>query len=379
MHDAVDALDSAVGTSDPSEVLTVCQKAIASAITVIIRADDSSGIIGDAIRRLLELHPQAAAAAHPPAGRLVDWMVAFQFDGKQDFFLLDPVDYAPALGETGMTRYRTALAGISAGLAPIPADAERWNWPDSHARFALEHNAQRLAVLDRDVEAIIRTHARDRAVAAWLQDTSEALAEIGEIDLAIDWAKRATDHGPGHQSQKAAEHWCTLLAEHRPRELLTARQVVFDRWPSSSTGASLHDAAGANWPDLRDPVLDRLSARPRDAVLFALLKLKDISFAWDLAHSLGMQDDDCWERLAKAYQFVDPIATLPVHAALVQSELEQAGAQHYQRAASRLRTMRRLAEGTHHEFEVDALIAELREIHRRRPRLQQEFDKARLP
>lgn len=136
MHDAVDVLEAAVSRSDPSDVLTICQKAITSAITIILRADDSSGIIGDEIARLLKLHPQAAAAAQPPAGRLVEWMVAFQFDGQQDFFLLDPVDYAPALGETGMTRYRTALADISAGLAPVPADAERWNWPDSHARFA---------------------------------------------------------------------------------------------------------------------------------------------------------------------------------------------------------------------------------------------------
>ena len=63
--------------------------------------------------------------------------------------------------------------------------------------FTLDWNAQRLAVLDRDVEAIIRTHARDRKVAAWLQDTAEALAEIGEFDLAIDWVRQALEVGSG--------------------------------------------------------------------------------------------------------------------------------------------------------------------------------------
>jgi hypothetical protein len=38
-------------------VYVVTHKALASAIKVIARADDSSGIIGDACRRLLELHP----------------------------------------------------------------------------------------------------------------------------------------------------------------------------------------------------------------------------------------------------------------------------------------------------------------------------------
>lgn len=54
---------------------TVAQKALARAITVIARADDSIGIVGDACRRLLNLHPNSAAAGHAPNGSLVDWMV----------------------------------------------------------------------------------------------------------------------------------------------------------------------------------------------------------------------------------------------------------------------------------------------------------------
>lgn len=351
----------------------------ASAVTVILRSDDSSGVMGDAIVRLLRLHPLAAAAAQPPATRLVEWLVTFQFDGRQDFFHLDPVAYAPALGDAGMARYRTALDKIAAGLGPPPRASARWSAPDAHTRLLLEHNAQRLAVLDRDVAAIIRTHARDSSVPAWLQDTAEALAEIGETDLAIDWSRQATDHGDGHQSLEAADYWCRLLAEHRPEELLAARWAVFTRWPSSSTAAALHQSAGADWPDYRDAVLERLAACPRDAVLFALLTLRDTPFAWNLAHSLALQDDDTWNRLAQAYEPFDPVATLPVHTALVEQELREASAQHYQRAARRLRRMRQLADGTDQATEVDTLIAELRETHRRRPRLLQEFNRARLP
>ena len=46
--------------------------------------------------------------------------------------------------------------------------------------------------------------SRGREVAARLQDTAEAFEEIGEIDLAIDWAKQATDFDRGHQSLKAS-------------------------------------------------------------------------------------------------------------------------------------------------------------------------------
>jgi hypothetical protein len=102
MHEAVDILEAAIPTTDPAEVYAVTHKALASAIKVIARADDSSGIIGDACRRLLDLHPTVAAAAQVPAGNLVDWMIKFQFDGDVDYFEIDPVAYAPALGKSGM-------------------------------------------------------------------------------------------------------------------------------------------------------------------------------------------------------------------------------------------------------------------------------------
>ena len=89
MHEAVDNLAAAIPTTDPAEVYAVTHKALAGAIKVIGRADDSSGIIGGACRRLLELHPRVAAAAQVPAGDLADWMIKFQFDGDVDYFVID--------------------------------------------------------------------------------------------------------------------------------------------------------------------------------------------------------------------------------------------------------------------------------------------------
>lgn len=379
MHEAIDLLEQAAASEDPGTVYSVTHKALAAAIKVIARADDSSGIIGDACRRLLDLHPKAAAAANVPAAKLIDWMLKFQFDGDVANFELDPVAYAAALGEKGIATYRAKLDEIRAGLGPEPASDARWRSAHSHEWFTLGWNARRLAVLDHDIDAIIRTHARDRKVAAWLQDTAEAFEEIGEIDLAIDWARQATDFNREHQSRKAADYWCKLLAEHRPDELLAARLSVFRRWPSATTAAYLHRDAGEAWPDLRDEVLATLATSPRDAVLFALLSLKDTQLAWNLAHSLALEHNDAWESLAKEYQKVDPLAVLPILTRLVEADLTQADARNYRVAAGRLKQMRQLAAGSDRAPDVDAFIAELREIHRRRPRLQQEFDRAGLP
>jgi hypothetical protein len=113
-----------------------------------------------------------------------------------------------------MASYRARLDDVRATLGPEPPESQRFSVLDLHERWVLEWNDRRLAVLDHDVDAIIRSHAKDRKVAAWLEDTAQAFEEIGEIDLAIDSAKQATDFGRGHQSLKAADYWCKLLDEH---------------------------------------------------------------------------------------------------------------------------------------------------------------------
>jgi hypothetical protein len=185
LHDAVTLLLDAAENEPPAEVLAVTQKAIASACKVIMRADDSSGIIGNAIRQLLGLHAQLARVAPPPYRKLVDWMIRFQFEC--DYFEIDPVAYAPALGERGLAAYRAKLDEIAAGLSPKLSDEQQRNlwstdraaWSrrveEDHTRFVLEWNDRRLAVWDKDVDAIIVTHSRDRKVAVWLEDTAEAL------------------------------------------------------------------------------------------------------------------------------------------------------------------------------------------------------------
>ena len=379
MHEAIDLLEAALPMTGPAEAYAVAHAALASAVKVIARADDSSGIIGDACHRLLALHPAAAASAGVTPGKLVDWMMKFQFDGDVDYFEIDPIAYAPALGEVGMNAYRKRLDAVRASLGSAPAEADRWSTPHRHERWLLDWNDRRLAVFDRDVDAIVRSHARDRTVAAWLQDTAQAFEEIGEIDLAIHWARQATDHGPGHQSLKASEYWCDLLARHRPAELSAARSEVFRRWPSATTATRLHQAAGSSWHDYHDDVLATLATRPDQSVLLSIGTLKDPVLAWEQAHALGLDDDRVWAELAKAYEKVDPLAVLRVHQRLVEHELVNADAQHYRLAARRLATMRKLAAGTDQLANVDSLIAELRETNRRRPRLQQEFDRAGLP
>ena len=394
VHQAAELLRQAAATLPTAEVLGVTQRALASALRVIARADDSSGIIGAGIKDLLVLHAELANTAPPPPARLVKWMIDFQFNGVVDFFTIDPAAYAPALGERGMKLYRAELAEIRDRIGPEPTpEQEQARWrqrladptageqdaDDRHARFVLEWNQRRLAVWDRDIEAIIATHARDRKVAAWLDDTAEALAEIGQFDLAIDWARQATYFDLGHQSVAAARRWCDLLAAHHPEQELPARLEAFHRWPTAAHAATIHRAAADTWPSYRDEVTTLLNTRPAQAVSFALHTLDDPELAWRLAHDLGLDEPPLWAELADRYETIDPVAVLPIHIRQIHALLENADAKHYRTAARKLAHLRALTKGTDQAARIDRLIADLRETHRRRPRLQQEFDRARLP
>jgi hypothetical protein len=388
MHDAVDILETALdrpnlivsqfGGTEPSprEVYQVTHRALASAIRVIARADDSAGIIGDACRRLIELHPRAAARADVPPVKLADWMFDFHFDDEVDYFELDPVAYAPALGERGLARLHERIEGLRREFDEARADGTARTF-DNREHLLIWFD-QRFAVLDRDVEAIIRTHLRDGRVAAWFEDVAEAFEEIGRDDLAIEWAERATLFDHGHQSRRAADFWWRLLSTHRPVDLPGAARTIFDRWPNAGTGARLIESVGH---DAVDDVQTALESQPRELVRFQLETLGDIRTAWQTAHQLALPDGQLWSQLAKAYLSIDPTASIRVQLQLVAASLEVADTRKYRPAARELSKIRAsaLTAGLEALAEVDDLLGDLRERYRRRPSLLAALDRANLP
>jgi hypothetical protein len=391
--EGVTALREAADRLGARPVIPYVQRALSSTIRVILRADDSHGVIGDVVWQLLGLHAELCAADPPPPAKLVRWLISLQFDGTQDFFEPDIVRYADALGPDGIRRYRRELDRIAEQLPPEPsAEEERSVLLDHtsdrgrreelsrarHARFLLRHNAQRLAVAERDVDQIIAQYGGDQTRAYRLHDVAKALAEIGEVNRAIDFARRATLLESSHQGQQAGSYWCNLLAEHRPEKLLAARRTVFDRWPSSSNATYLFRAAESSWPELEPSVLTRLADRPYDYVVFVLLTLEDVPRAWTAAHDLGLAEEQLWTRLVEAYEATDPAAVVPVLRRLVESDLSVADARNYRTAARRLRRLRDLSAGLGRAEEAQGYVDELRQRHRNRPRFLTELDRAGL-
>lgn len=94
-------LDLVADEAPSRELVELLQRAVGHVVKVILHADDSSRVIGDLARQLLDVHAKACDAGVADPVKLAAWMVRFRFV-DQDFFEVDPVRYAAALGERGL-------------------------------------------------------------------------------------------------------------------------------------------------------------------------------------------------------------------------------------------------------------------------------------
>lgn len=371
-----------VRVATPKETYTVVHKALASALKVIGRADDSSGIMGSACRELIRLHPLAAHGAQVPQVKLADWVFQFHFNKDVDFFELDPVAYGPALGDSGLAHLRSLVAGFRVEVTTTPPQNPSSSY--DHREFLLNWFERRFAVLDKNFEAIIATHLREGKVAAHYEAVTQAFEEIGETDQAITWAHRALLFDHGHQARTAAQRWWRLLETYRPEELPAAARLLFDRWPDSDSAARLVELAGI---ELADHVQTALANKPDCLIRFQLNTLAQPRLAWQTAHSFAGRTDwvqvsnSAWAELADAYFAVDPIAALGVQLELVAAPLTVAKTSLYRPAARNLKKLRQAALKVSPEATelVDQAIRGLRESYQRRPSFLAALDRAQLP
>lgn len=363
----VDALGDAVASEPTRELVALLERAVSHVVKVILRADDSNGMIGDLAGRLLDLHEQACAAGVADPKALAKWMIRFSFD-DQDFFNPDPVRYAPALGEDGLAIFRREVAKRVEGSSLFAA------------RYALE----RLAVFDRDIDGIVSLLGGDLSSPHQFTQVAEAMREIGRIDDALAWARRGIDTTTGWQVAKLFDLAAQLVAERGDHaEVLALRREHHSRTASSSTYASLKAAAEAigAWPDEVGDARAVLAARDRGGLVDALLADGDSELAWGAAAAEPDWDagEKRWQRLAEAREAADPAAAFGVYVRLADTALLTTGRAHYQLAARRLKAARRAAESAGLGIEFEAHLLALREQHRRRPTLIAILDKAGLP
>lgn len=357
---SVDELRTAALHWGAGKVLPLTEAAIDAAVKVILRADDSNGEIGDIIGELLELHAELCTAAPPKSRRLIDWMIAFQFDGIQDFYTINVADYAAALGPKGLDDFAKALDAVETGTRVED--------------FTVQYNRERLAVALGDPSGIIASF-QPLTRAYRMHDLAKALMEVGAVDLAIRFARDATQLEDGWQAERAGQYWCELLREYRANdEEVAARQLVFDRWPTATNAVSLAEAARGDWTERAEQVYARLRANHPAELIAALLRLKEHERAWNDAQGHPLSTE-LWTRLVAVRLKTDPASAIPQLRKLIESDLERADLRGYKHAVARLKQLRAGLRTLGREHEFAGVVSAIRDENRRRPRLLQELDR----
>jgi hypothetical protein len=360
----VDELERRAQDAPTAELLALIERGIGHVVKVILHADDSDGLIGDVARRLLDLHLRVCDLAVADPVKLAKWMVRFSFE-DQDFFELDPVRYATALGELGIAAYRREVQRrLEAG----------------DVSFAGRYARQRLAVLDRDVEEIVQLLGGDLRNPYQFIQVAEAMKELGRDDDVLAWAIRGIAETGGWQVAQLYDLACGV---HEKRDaasdVLNLRRDQHSRMPSPSTYDLLRDAADGSqgWASEREAARAALGS---GGLVDVLLGDGEPDAAWQV-----IVDNPTWDpgahrrmRLAEAREPDHPADALAVYLALAEVELETADRSSYKSAAGILKRARRAAKAAKRDDLFGEYLHELRERYRRRPTLIQILDKAGL-
>jgi len=358
-------LDKVAVDAPSRELVELVQRAIGHVVKVIMHADDSSGLIGDVALELLRVHAKACDAGVADPTKLARWMIRFRFE-DQDFFEVDPVRYADALGEHGLRAYRQAVAESA-----------------SPRSFAARYAHERLAILDGDIDELVRLLGGDLSGAHQFQRVAEAMVELDRPDLALDWATRGIDKTSGWQIANLYDLACKLhVRAGTPSEALRLRRAHHERSPSGSTYGALRSAAGAcdAWHLERDAARQALERSDRRAFVSVLLDDGDDELAWEAASRSVHAEigQELLLRLADRRQSSHPSEALTVYTRVVDEILVETDRRAYRRAVQILKQARAAARAAGETDAFEANVARLREVHRRRPRFIATLDTAKL-
>ncbi len=362
----LDELRSLTDRRPSNDLVLLLQRAAGHVVKAIEHADDSSGAMGSVAREILELHARACDARVADPRKLAAWMVRFSCD-EQDFFELDPVRYASALGENGLASYRKAIEART----------------DGDRVFAVRWARERLAVLEGDTGKIIELLGGELSSPHHFLKVCEAMAELDRDQQRLEWALRGIAETRGWQVAGLYGHACAVYERRgEAADVLRLRRAQHEQTPSVASYLLLQKAAARldAWGIERDSARRALLETDRGTFIDALLHDGDSDAAWEAARADAAWDPSTDQRLrlAQARERERPEQALDAYALVINDHLSQTGRAAYARAIAVLKLARRAAEAAGETERFQAQLAELRERNRRRPTFVAMLEKAAL-
>jgi uncharacterized Zn finger protein len=384
-----------------AEAVDLTEMVLAELNDSLDHVDDSDGHLHDLAGAARDLHLRACGRAAPDpvalAGRLLHWAIAWELD-----LFLDAVrDYAPALGDAGLTAYRTLAERQWERVPAIGPDADRRR--DDSARFAITTVMEHVADVTGGLDDLLEVMRRDQASGYAFVRIAQACRDHARDDLALDWARRGLQAFPGEW--RLTELIGDIHAEAgRHEEALDVDRELFADAPSLARYKRLRrraEAAG-RWPGARAPALavvrdaithqtgaDTAPLRRRatpawlrhdadGSVLVEILLWEgDGDAAWEAAQRHGCSDQ-LWSRVAATRGERHPADALEIYHRQLDRALQPADQRAYNEVVRLLTIMRPLYTATGRSDDFDDLVTRIRTDYKRRRTLLRRLDDARL-
>ena len=351
------------------------------------RIDDSGGNVTRACQRAIDLYARACREGRPNGVRLGRRLAKFRLasPGWPDVALND---FLPALGGKGVAAYRRA----------VDAAAEQAEAQGDHPGFELGSMLLELADLDGDVDRAVELLSREEhpQYAAII----ERLVAAGRRDEALTRLDRAVAESridaPGPDPWRDADnpYWVRpgraldlYLEAGRSGDALDLARDLFHSDPGPASLDFLLATAerlGRREEELDSALtwVDGRDWRTGDTAIALALHLGDVDRAWAAADRWGV--DRAWMSLADVQPQPRPDDAIELYRRDIERALLKAGRPSAQRAAAAAVRMRLIAaaadarDGGGRVEAFTAWIGGLREAHRRRPTVGQEFDREGL-
>lgn len=348
---------------------------------LILHADDSAGVLGDAGQQAADLYARSCREGSPDQARLGRWLVKFRADSP-GWPNLTLGDFESALGTKGLEAYRKGVLAL---------DAKTPHTDKAYERFEIDRMLLELADHGGDVDRAIAIltdgeHTRIAAIIARLKGAGRDDEVLPWIDRAVA-DKRISGRMGGH-----GDYWLSpeevadaYLAADRVDDAIDVLRASLQREPGYHSFARLivyAERLGRSEGE-RQWAIDALRKRAAadhysgGAVLVEIaLAEGDPEAAWEAADEFG--PGHAWEGLAKATASTHPARCAALYRAKVDKDLQHANTAAYAKVAATLATVRRLSSAAGEDAEFADYLAGIREGYRRRPSLMAALDRAGL-
>jgi uncharacterized Zn finger protein len=378
---AIDALFALQEDGHAGEVVELVEHAVRVLDATSGQVDDSDGGTTEVIERLEKLHHTACEQAHVDPVELAERLFAFALESDLGVWSDALQRYAGIFGAPGMERYRELVDAAWAASQ----DPER-NW-------LLTSLAEQLARQDGDIERLVAIRSRDVKDDWGYLRVVEVLLDAGREDDALQWAERGVAASKVHHNTELRDFVARAYRRSgRVADAVRMRVQQFADTPSLTSYQALKRDAEAlgEWPQHRERALAALRsdetvpggrsqwARRDSSTLVEILSWEgDEPAAWEAAHAGGCSPL-LWRALAQARAHVRPQDTVAVYRRLVAESVQATNNRAYENAVELLVELEHvLPPGTDAETHR-ALVAEIRDIHRRKRNLAKLLD-ARWP